>query len=79
MIDKSGLETDSQQWAEADMREPAKPTRSRALFWPELARLPRPEYLVKGVLDAGSLAEIFGPTYCGKSGSPRQSFADATG
>ena len=33
--------------------------RSRALFWPELAKLPRPEYLIKGVLDAGSLAEIF--------------------
>lgn len=40
---------------------------SRALFWPELRKLPRPEYLVKGVLDAGSLAEIFGPTSCGKS------------
>ena len=41
--------------------------RSRALFWPELVKLPRPEYLVKGVLDAGCLAEIFGPTSCGKS------------
>ena len=41
--------------------------RSRALFWPELRKLPRPEYLVKGVLDAGTLAEIFGPTSCGKS------------
>ncbi len=64
---------------EADMREPAKPTRSRALFWPELARLPRSEYLVLGVLDAGSLAEFFGPTSCGKSGSPRRSFGDAKG
>ena len=43
------------------------PQRSRALFWPELRKLPRPEYLVKGVLDADSLAEIFGPTSCGKS------------
>ena len=42
-------------------------TRSRALFWPDLRKLPRPEYLVKGVLDAGTLAEIFGPTSCGKS------------
>ena len=41
--------------------------RSRALFWPELVKLPRPEYLVKGVLDVGSLAETFGPTSCGKS------------
>ncbi len=43
------------------------PQRSRVLFWPELRKLPRPEYLVKGVLDADSLAEIFGPTSCGKS------------
>ncbi len=43
------------------------PQRSRALFWRELVKLPRPEYLVKRVLDAGSLAEIFGPTSCGKS------------
>ena len=40
---------------------------SRALFWPDLEKLPRPEYLVKGVLDAGCLSEIFGPTGCGKS------------
>ena len=43
------------------------PLRSRAMFWPELVKLPRPEYLVKGVLDAGCLAEIYGPTSCFKS------------
>ncbi len=40
---------------------------SRAMFWSDLQKLPRPEYLVKGVLDAGCLSEIFGPTGCGKS------------
>ena len=40
---------------------------SRALFWSDLEKLPRSEYLVKGVLDAGCLSEIFGPTSCGKS------------
>ncbi len=52
---------------EAEQEEAGSPLRSRALFWPELQKLPRPEYLVKGVLDADSLAEIFGPTSCGKS------------
>ncbi len=52
--------------AAPDTPAQAKP-RSRALFWPELAKLPRTEYLVKDVIDAGSLAEIFGPTSCGKS------------
>jgi len=32
-----------------------------------LEKLPRSEDLVKGVLDAGCLSEIFGPTSCGKS------------
>ena len=44
-----------------------KELRSRALFWPELVRRPKPDYLVKGVLDVGCLAETFGPTSCGKS------------
>ncbi len=50
-----------------DRADHEPPRRSRALFWPELVKLPRPEYLVKRVLDVGSLAEIFGPTSCGKS------------
>ena len=40
---------------------------SRALFWPELRLRSRPHYLVKGVLDTRSFAEIFGPTGSGKS------------
>ena len=47
--------------------EVIEPKLPRVLFWPELAKLPRPKYLVKGVLDVGCLAEIFGPTSCGKS------------
>jgi hypothetical protein len=50
----------------AKAQEPARLV-SRALFWNDLKVLPRPEYLVKGVLDRRSLAEIFGPTSCGKS------------
>ena len=57
----------AERWTNG-LDDPADATpRSRAKFWPELAQLPRPEYLVKGVLDAGCLAEIFGPTSCGKS------------
>ncbi len=48
-------------------KDESKGLSSRALFWPELVQRPQPDYLVKGVLDVGCLAEIFGPTSCGKS------------
>ena len=41
--------------------------KSRALFWSDLQRIPRPEYLVKGVIDQGSFAEIYGSFGTGKS------------
>ena len=62
-------EAERRRWADGnggDHPDHSTP-HSRAKFWPELAQLPRPEYLVKGVLDTGCLAEVFGPTSCGKS------------
>ena len=51
-----------------DMVEKAiEPLVSRTLFWPELIRLQRPEYLIKKVLDKGAFAQIFGPSGSGKS------------
>jgi hypothetical protein len=44
-----------------------EPLISRALFWPELVKLPRPKYLVKGVVDVGNFVEIFGPSQSYKS------------
>ena len=46
---------------------PLAPLVSRALFWPALSKLPKPEYLLKGVFDRGCFGEIFGPTGSGKS------------
>lgn len=40
---------------------------ARTLFWPSLSTLPRPEYLVKGVIDRGAFVEVFGPSGSGKS------------
>src|SRR5579885_994086 len=41
--------------------------RPRALFWPQLAALPEPDYIVKGVIERGSFVEIYGPHGSGKS------------
>ena len=66
-MDEEVITLEEARQREAEQEAAGNPLRSRALFWPELRKLPRPEYLVKGVLDAGTLAEIFGPTSCGKS------------
>ena len=39
----------------------------RGLSWEELLDLPPSDYLVKGILHAGSLGLLYGPTSCGKS------------
>lgn len=44
-----------------------EPLASRALSWLQLSELPDPVYLVKGLVDRGSLVEIFGPHGSGKS------------
>jgi hypothetical protein len=43
------------------------PLQSRALFWPELARRPRAPYLIKGLIDLGTLVEVYGPSQSYKS------------
>lgn len=40
---------------------------SRARNWQQLQNLPKPAYIVKGVIERGVLAEIYGPTQSGKS------------
>ena len=39
----------------------------RALTWEQVEALPDPEYIVKGILDRGTLAEMYGPKSSGKS------------
>lgn len=41
--------------------------RSRARDWQQLMAMPKPAYIIKGVLEKGILAEIYGPTQSGKS------------
>jgi RecA-family ATPase len=40
---------------------------SRALNWQQLIAIPKPTYIVKGIIEQGVLAEIYGPTQSGKS------------
>jgi hypothetical protein len=42
-------------------------TKSRTMFWPELAKLARPKYLVKGFLSCGDFGEFYGPSGSCKS------------
>jgi len=59
-----------------DMDEPAPRRRgklngpqpqSRARTWQQLTAMPKPVYIIKGVIEKGVLAEIYGPTQSGKS------------
>lgn len=40
---------------------------SRARTWQQLIAMPKPAYIIKGVIEKGVLAEIYGPTQSGKS------------
>jgi hypothetical protein len=40
---------------------------SRACNWRQLIAMPKPIYIIKGVIERGVLAEIYGPTQSGKS------------
>jgi len=59
------------QGEEAGVKKPRGngrwPLTSRALAWPDLTKLPAPDYIVKGLIERGTLVEIYGPTQSGKS------------
>lgn len=66
-IDQGGDQSTLEDLVDSLPQPPAIGKSHRARSWHELIAMPRPPYIVKGVIEKGVLAEIYGPTQSGKS------------
>jgi hypothetical protein len=53
--------------ARDEVAEQRQGGQSRTLFWRHLRDMPEPDYIIKGVIDRGTLVEVYGPHSSGKS------------